>query len=158
MSLRKLDALFTVAILLVFALALWQARGWDLQTGLFPWVIGSVMTVLTLAQLGLLLRGQDQTQSAMLATADYDLPPDVVRRRTAWTMLWIAGFVVTIWLLGFPIAVPLLTLAYLRFGAREGWPLSVGLAAATGILFYFVFVRTLSIFFERGVLLRLLGL
>jgi hypothetical protein len=158
MSLRKLDALFTVAILLVFALALWQARGWDLQTGLFPWVIGSVMTVLTLAQLGLLLRGQGQTQSAMLATADYDLPPEVVRRRTAWTMLWIVGFVVTIWLLGFPIAVPLLTLAYLRFGAREGWPLSVGLAAATGVLFYFVFVRTLSIFFERGVLLRLLGL
>ena len=158
MSLRKLDALFTVAILLVFALALWQARGWDLQTGLFPWVIGSVMTVLTLAQLGLLLRGQGQTQSAMLATADYDLPPEVVRRRTAWTMLWIVGFVATIWLLGFPVAVPLLTLVYLRFGAREGWPLSVGLAAATGVLFYFVFVRTLSIFFERGVLLRLLGL
>ena len=158
MSSKKLEALFTVGILLVFVLALWQSRGWDLQTGLFPWLIASVMVVLTLAQLGLLLRGQGQTTSTMLATAEYDLPPDVVRRRTLRVMLWIVGFMATLWLLGFPIAVPLLTLAYLRFGAGERWLLSIVLAAATGILFYVVFVRVLTIFFERGVLLRLLGL
>jgi hypothetical protein len=158
MQSKKYDALFTVALALVFAWALWQSIGWDFKAGLFPWLIAGVMLVLCLVQLGLTLRGQPGATGGVLATAEYDLPSAVVWRRTGNIAAWIVGFVVAIWLLGFPIAVPLLTLAYLRWGAGESWRLSVGLAVGTGLLFYVVFVQLLTIFFERGVLLRPLGL
>ncbi len=159
MSRQKAEVLFTLAIAVVFAAALWQARAWDQRAGLFPWLITSLMLVLTMVQLGLILLGrQQQTTGAMIAATEYDLPPEVVRRRTAIIAAWIVGFVAGIWLLGFPLATPLLTLLYLKFGAHEGWPLAVGLAAATGIVFYGLFVHMLNVFFERGVLLRLLGL
>jgi hypothetical protein len=158
MSRRTYDALFTLAIALVFAWALWQSLAWDQRAGLFPWLITSVMLALTLVQLRLVLRGREQAVSALTAGVEYDLPPAVVHRRTAIISAWILGFVATIWLIGFPPAVPLLTFLYLKFGAREGWPLSVGLAVVAGALFYALFVRMLTIFFERGVLLRLLGL
>ena len=156
---KRYDALFTVVLASVFATALWQSLGWNLQTGLFPWLITGVMLVLCIVQLGLTLRGeQAQPTNAVVTTTEYDLPPPVVRRRTLSIVAWILGFVATIWLLGFPFAVPLLAFAYLRWGAGEGWRLSVGLAVVTGLLFYFAFVRLLSLFFERGVLLRALGL
>jgi hypothetical protein len=157
MQQKKYEALFTLGIALVFAGALWQSLGWNMQAGLFPWLITGTMLVLTIVQLGLTIRGQKQAGDALVTAVDYDLSPAVVRRRTANVVGWILGFVATIWLLGFPIAVPLLTLLYLKLGAGEKWALALGLAAVAGVLFYVLFVQVLNIFFERGVLLRALG-
>jgi hypothetical protein len=157
-SRKTSEALFTLGIGLVFAWALWQSAGWPMQAGLFPWLIAGTMLVLSVVQLGHTLRGQWRASGPMLAAVVYDLPLEVVRRRTLVIVGWILGFAATIWLLGFPLAVPLLTFLYLKYGAREGWPLSVGLAAVTGVLFYGVFVQVLNIFFERGLLFRAVGL
>ena len=92
--------------------------------------------------------------------------------QTFWTAIvaWTTCFVVTIvvsltgvlafalgtWLLGFPLAVPLMTLAYLKVGAGESTLVSLLFAAGSGIVFYGLFVEAVRIPFEPGLLVDLL--
>lgn len=64
-------------------------------------------------------------------------PPDdptALRPRVIAFVSWILAFFVGVWLLGFIVAGPLLTLAYARLQGRERWrvalPMAVGVAVA----------------------------
>jgi hypothetical protein len=87
-----------------------------------------------------------------------DVDPKVAMRRTLITFAWIVGFFLLILLLGFPIAVLLFLFLNLKFQAKEGWPLTLILTAATSVFFYGLFIRLLDIHFYEGVILRALGL
>ena len=43
---------FTIAVILILAVALWQSRNFGFRAGLFPWVIGIPTFILAIAQLG----------------------------------------------------------------------------------------------------------
>ena len=70
---------------------------------------------------------------------------------------WILGFFAAIVLLGFPIAVPLFVLLYLKGQGREGWVLSIVMTVAVWGLFYGLFDRLLHLPFPAGWLLTWLG-
>ena len=84
---------------------------------------------------GFLLRRHRACISAMSNFRTGSLPlakkPDkdrpIIFRRTSEIIGWIVGFFASIWLLGFPTAVPLNAFLYLKVGAKEPWPISMAL-------------------------------
>ena len=87
-----------------------------------------------------------------------DIDPIVARRRAINIFCWILGFLMGVWLLGFNITVPLLVFSYLKIQSSESWVISLGLTAAAWLVFYFLFVRLLTLPFPEGQILMWLGL
>ncbi len=145
------EALFSVAVLVLFAWAVWEARHWPLQARMFPWVVGLPMIALALLQLALDLRGAPRKRG-LEAQFGEGLDPAVVRRRLPVILGWLLGFFVLITLLGFPLAVPLGTFLYLKVGSREGWLLSLLLTVGAGVAFYGLFGYLLNTPFPDGLL------
>jgi len=65
---------------------------------------------------------------------------------------WMGAFIALVVLAGFPIAVPLFVFFYLALESREGWPISLALAAAAWGVFHLLFERLLHFPFEAGLI------
>jgi putative tricarboxylic transport membrane protein len=143
--------IFNLLIIVVIMCALWQSRQFNARAGLFPWVVGSTILVLAISQfiMDLAKKETKRKEDRLLETAP-DLPTHVVNRRTAGISGWIIGFFVAIWLLGFSIASPLCTFIYLKFSAREKWPISVLFSIAAWAFVYVLFDRILHVPFSDG--------
>jgi len=129
--------------------------GWGARSGLFPFVVGLPVFLMAIAQLALDVRtlGRPVSPDAT-PTPEGDLPPEVVRRRSAVILGTIVGFAVAIWLIGFIVAVPLVTFLYLKVASGESWRLSIILSAIAGASFYLVFVEALGVPSPPGLLLE----
>ena len=75
---------------------------------------------------------------------------EVARRRTLLAAGWIVAFLVSIVLLGFPIAVPLLVFVYVKFQGKESWLFSIVFTAAVWGFFYGLFDLLLHLPFPEG--------
>jgi putative tricarboxylic transport membrane protein len=143
---------FTLFLVIVYSLALWQSRRFNFRAGLFPWVIGFPVLALCVLQLfkelwsGIEVRSPDSS-----GKTEIEVPQGVVRRRTALIVGWTAGFLAAILLLGFAMAAPLCTFLYLLV-TREKWYLNLLLTAATWTFFYGFFYRAIHIPFPPGLL------
>src|SRR5688572_12344765 len=148
---RKSELAFSLFMALLAGWFVWQAvgsggllpppfpRGWGQKSSLFPLVIGIPTFALALLQLAIDIGGRRKVEVATPAAPD--VPPDLVRQRTMVILSTFIGFVLATWLLSFTIAVPLVTLLYLRFGAGESWRLSLILTVIAGVSFELVFVQ-----------------
>jgi len=138
----------SAALVVLFAWALWESRDWGFRAGLFPWWISGVGLILAVIQLSLdgrnyfLLRQGDAQGSAVSERA--------VIYRTVSIWCWIGGFFGAIWLLGFDLAVPLLTFSFLKLSGRERWPITLGLTLLIWMFLYGLFDYTLQIPFPPG--------
>jgi putative tricarboxylic transport membrane protein len=148
--------LFTVCVIILLALALWQSRNFGFRAGLFPWVIGTPTLVLTLFQLAKDLTGRRKVSAPHFeAGAAFEVAPEVANRRT-WAIIgWIVGFFIAIWLLGFSIAVPLTLVLYLKLAGDEKWPTIAMVTLSTWLFFYLLFERTLKVPFPDGLVFSL---
>lgn len=148
--------LFSGVILLVALWALYATRDWPSNTALYPRVVSVPFILLATAEFVLSLRGRDGGEGGR--AMDVQMPtvttPEIAIRRTMTTIFWLLGFFGGIWLLGFPVAVPIFVFAYLKFQGRESWVMSIGLAAAAWAGFYVLFVRLLHLPFLQGILLK----
>jgi hypothetical protein len=167
---RSGEVLFSLLIVVVAAWVVYQSAGWALRTlglqpiaalfptgwgsrsGLFPLVVGLPVLIMAIAQLAMDVRGKNRVVSAD-GTMTADLAPEVVRQRSLVILGTIVGFAVAIWLLGFTVAIPLVTFLFLKVASSESWPLSIALSAVTGIMFYMLFVFWLNIPAPPGLLL-----
>jgi hypothetical protein len=147
---------FTLAIIALFAWALWESKDFGFRAGLFPWAIGYPVIAMAIAQLVMELMGKSRG-GALESEVDVDLPPDVVRHRTLGILGWIIGFFLMIWLIGFSWAVPITTLLYLKFSGGEKWSTTIIFTLATWAFFYGVFEYSLRIPFPEGLLFDWLG-
>jgi TctA family transporter len=148
---------FVAALLTVLGWALWQSRDFGRRAGLFPWAIGYPLFALCAAQLVLSLTGRERTVRVATmgdfeSDASAELPRDVVNRRTRAISSWIIGYFLAIWFLGFTYAVPLMIFTYLKFGAREKWPIALVLTLAGWAAFYLLFEYALAIPFPPGLI------
>lgn len=155
---RTLDGAtaFSLLLVVVFACALWTSRDFGLRAGLFPWAVCGPGLVLALAQLARDLRGGRDAPAA--DDAEASVPASVVRRRTLEICLWIVGFWVAIWLLGFSLATLAMTFLYLRVSARERWWMCALLTVAAFAFVYGLFEKGLGVPFPTGQLFAWLGL
>ncbi len=147
--------LFALVIAAVAAWALLETRGWAIKSALYPRAIGVPLLLLALTEAALSLRGRPENgpeRQPMDVELSGDADTAVTARRTVAIFAWIAGFFLGIVALGFPVAVPLFTLAYLIGQARERWVPSVILSALAWLIFYQLFIRLLHIPFAQGLL------
>jgi hypothetical protein len=136
-------ALFSLALAAIAAYAVYTALKWPPKAALFPLTMGIPLLVLGVVQTLIDLRDAPPQE-----------PAAVARRRTFVVFAWMASFIALVLLVGFPIAVPLFVFSYLAMQSREGWALSIGLAAAAWGFFHLVFERLLHFPFEAGLLLQ----
>jgi len=155
-------AIFSFCALIFFIVFVYQAQEWRLQARLFPWAIGIPMLVLAVIQVILDLKGVEDKKPADATPMDYqftkEIEPAVAKRRAINIFSWIFGFLVSIWLLGFNITIPLLVFGYLKIQSSEPWGLSLGLTTGAWLVFYFLFVRLLTLPFPEGQVFMWLGL
>jgi tripartite tricarboxylate transporter TctB family protein len=153
---RALFSLFLVGVS-VFAVA--SAWRWPFKAAFFPLVVGVPLIVLAGVQLVLDLRGRGAPAAgpAMDLQLGGDVPDEVARRRAARLFAWIAGFVVLVAVVGFPVAVPIFMASYLGLESRVGWRMAAGLTVAAWAFFHGVFQWLLRLPFESGWIQTWLG-
>lgn len=153
---NKSSLILAVGIMLVSGYGIVTAWGWPVKAALFPLVIGIPLFCLAAAEALWLLFGAAE---AKVEAAEFQLsthlPANEARRRTLGAAGWILGFFAAIVLLGFPVAVPLYVLLYLKLHG-EGWLLSIAMTAAVWAVFYGLFDLLLHLPFPAGWLLGLL--
>jgi hypothetical protein len=157
---RKGRILFGLFLIVVGAYAVHSALGWSFKTALFPLSVSIPLIILTAAQLLLDLFGKAETAGGPAIDLELaaDVPPDVARRRVIGIFFWVAGFILLVFLLGFPIAVPLFILCYLTLQSHESWWLSLSLTTFAWGFFYGVFERLIHLRLVVGLLQTWIGL
>ena len=138
-------SIFSLIVVVMLGLALWQSRNFGYRAGLFPWVIGIPALVLAAVQFFMDVSGKTRFKAADETGVGADLPANVVKQRTVNILLWTVGFFLAIWLLGFSVAVPLTTVLYLKIAGREKWPITIAVAFCSWAFFYFLFVSGLHV-------------
>jgi hypothetical protein len=134
-------AFFSLALAVVAAYAVYAALRWPPKAALFPLTMGIPLLVLALAQTLVELRDPASP-----------LQSPGARTRTFVVFAWMATFIALVLLVGFPIAVPIFVFSYLVMESREGWVLSIALAAAAWGAFHLLFERLLHFPFEDGLI------
>ena len=134
-------ALFSVALAVVAAYAVYTALRWPPKAALFPLTMGIPLLVLAAAQTVIELRDPPAPGS----------PAGALRRALA-VFAWMAMFIALVLLAGFPIAVPVFVFLYLAMQSREKLGLSIALAAAAWGAFHLLFVRLLHFPFDDGLI------
>ena len=141
---KKASLALAILILLAAGYAVFAARGWQWKAALFPLAIGIPLFFLAAIEVAWTLAAKEAPEEP----APTSLLP--------WA--WMIAFLALIVLLGFPIAVAVFVLAYLKLQAKEGWIFSIVLTAAVWGAFYGLFDMMLHLPFPAGWLLEWLGL
>lgn len=161
--------LFSLALALGATWALWETWGWPIKTALYPRAVGIPLLLLAAAESFLSLRHEeDAAAPASLSAAKTskeimevvfaaEVPEPEARRRTALTVIWLVGFLLAVFLVGFPRAIPLFVFAYLKGAGREGWVPSLLLTIVAWAIFQVLFVRLLHLPFADGLLWGMLS-
>ena len=149
--------LFTLGVLVVAAYAVYASRDWSLGTGLFPWFVG--IPVLVLAVIQMILDSYQSFRPSEAGPTDTgDLQVDLsmgigeVARKALGFFGWLLGLLFGIIMLGFFISIPLFTLLYLRFQAKEGWLLSSGYTAGAFFFCIGLFHKILHVHWPKPLL------
>jgi len=151
---------FTLFLIAVAGYAIYAASGWSFKTGFFPLAIAIPLMVMALLHLALELFGAAETAENPAVDAEFsnDVLPAVAWRRVIAIFSWIAAFIVFVYLLSFPVAVPLFIFLFLKMQSKVSWPGSIAMTAVTWGFFYAVFERLIHLRFEPGWVQTALGL
>ena len=150
---KNISLALAVLVMLASGYGIWAASAWPWKAALFPLVIGIPLFAMALAEALWVLFGStpEPAEGTELAAAS---PGRAVLVGGAWMLAFFAAII----LLGFPIAVPLFVLLYLKLQGGEGWVLSIVITAAVWGVFYGLFDALLHLPFPSGLLLDWLGL
>ena len=147
-----------VVIMGLSAWAVFTATQWPLKAALFPLVIGVPVFCLAAAEVLWILFGSSPSPEGTEHQPSEDLPETIPLRNTLAAIAWILGLFVVIVLLGFPVAVPLFVLIYVKWQGREGWVLSLAYTLAVWGLFCGLFAQVLHLPFPAGWIQAWIGL
>ena len=152
---RALFALFWVsAFVYMLREAYFEIRAIEEQSARFP-----VIVALPGLALAVLAFGQDFL-AGLRRTGPTAAPASnqpELRQRAISVIMWIVGFLAGVWLLGFNLAVPILTFLFLKFGSGEKWWISMVLTSVAWLCFYGLFGYFLHLPFPEGELFVRLG-
>jgi hypothetical protein len=154
--------LATLVLAVLVGWMIFTAWGWPFRASLFPLAVGLPLLALVVVELFLTITGRSKGVEEESLGADFRLSETsdqaLAERRTIVIAVWIVSFLLMILLVGFPIAVPLFFLLYLRLGAKESWGATIGAAAIASGSFYGLFVWLLRTPLHEGWIQRLLGM
>lgn len=121
----------TLVLLLAAGLMLWASLGLSRVSGGIPRIVLTATCALLLLQWVLDLR----RDGAQVDSAD----SSGRRSRERVAVGWILALLLGTWLAGVVAGATLFCLGWMRWHAREGWPLAFALAFAVGGLLWLVF-------------------
>jgi hypothetical protein len=153
---NKASLALSVLIMIVAGYGVAVATAWPWKAALFPLVIGVPLFCLAAAEALWTLFGSKSGRADEPRDFQLSIGLDTARR-TLVASGWILAFFAAIVLLGFPIAVPLFVLLYLKLQGREGWVLSLVVTLAIWGVFYGLFDLMLHLPFPAGWLVEWLG-
>jgi hypothetical protein len=151
---------FSAFLLLVSGYAIFAASRWSFKTGFFPLAVAIPLLLLVLIHLYLELFAPAEVSRGPAVEAEFsdEVAPEIARRRVTIIFSWIAAFILFVYLIGFPLTVPLFIFCYLKFQSAVTWPSSIALTAIAWGFFYTLFQRLIHIQFEAGLIQNWLGL
>jgi len=152
--------IFCAFLIVVAASAIYLALDWPFKAKLFPLSISIPLLILASMQMLQLIFGKQETNDSAAVDIEFssDLPPEVERQRVITAFSWIAGFILTVYLIGFPLTVPLFVGCYLRFESAVGALPTIAATAISWAMFYGLFQKLVHLQFEQGALQAWLGL
>ena len=155
----KGNLLFSLFLIAIAGYAALSASQWSFKSGFFPLAVSIPLLILVIMNLVLQFVGGTEAARGPAVDAEFtnEVAPEVARRRVIETFSWIAGFILLVFLVGFPLAVPIFVFSYLAIQSRIGWLLSASLTAVTFGFFNFLFQRLLHLQFEAGVIQSWMG-
>ena len=141
------------AMMVITAWMVITALDWPFRAALFPVVIGVVVFLMASTDVLISFLGGKEGSSEQ-SSIDFQLTKDVDRevatRRTLLTIFWIFLFFFLILLVGFQLSIPIFFILFLKIKGKEGWRISIALAALAWICFYGLFVWVLDTIFMEG--------
>lgn len=148
----NLPFVFSAAIALVAAYALYSSYSWPLRSALFPRIIAVPLLCLALAEMALSLFGTERERQGYAVDFEMtrDVDPVVAQRRTLAIFGWSLGFFALILLVGFPLGVPLFVFLYLKLAGKEGWAVTGALTLLSWLFMEGLFDQILHIPFAEG--------
>jgi hypothetical protein len=151
---------FSVFLIVVAGYAIYSASYWSFKTGFFPLVVAIPLVILALTDLLFEYLGISEKATGPAVETEFsnEVPPEVARRRVVVMFSWITGFIVAVYLVGFPAAIPLFIFLYLKVQSQVNWLRSIALTATAWGFFYVVFQRIVQLQFESGVIQSWMGL
>jgi tripartite tricarboxylate transporter TctB family protein len=157
---RKGQVLFCLLLIAVSGFAIFSASGWTFKAKLFPLSVSIPLLILATAQLLMILFGKEQTNDIAVMDIDFatDVPPELVRRRVIGVFCWIVSFILLVFLLGFPVTVPLFIFLFLKYQSEVSWLTSIMSTAITWGGFYLLFQWLVHIQFQDGAIQTWLGM
>ena len=157
---RKGSLVFCTFLIAIAAYAIFAATGWSFKTKLFPLAVSIPLIILLVIQLLLMIGGKEQTGERATMDIDFsiEVPSEVARRRVFGIFGWIVGFIALVYLLGFPLTVPLFIFLYLKFQSNIGWLSTIAITVVTWGCFYLLFQSLVHIQFEAGIIPTWLGM
>ena len=154
----NLRCALSLATACVAGYALYASWSWPFRTALFPRVIALPILFLALIEWALSVWSSERESAGH--AVDFQLTdtvePALARKRTIAIVVWTLGFLVLIILVGFPLAVPIFVLAYLKIAGREAWALTMVLTAVSWVFMEGLFNRFLHLPFSEGLIFGLL--
>jgi hypothetical protein len=146
-------AVMSFCIMLVGAGVVIQASQWPFKAALFPLIVGVPVCLLALIDfLSSAFEKSDKEQTTIDFKFSGHEDKALERRRTVSIFLWILGFFFLVIFVGFPIAVPLFVLCYLKLEGHEGWFVTLAATFITWGTFYGLFVWFLNVPFMEGLI------
>jgi hypothetical protein len=150
---------FSALLLLISGYAIFAASGWSFKAGFFPLAMAIPLLILVLIHLYLDTFGAPEVSKGPAVEADFSgtVPDAVARRRVVTIFVWIGAFIVCVYLIGFPLTVPVFIFFYLKLRSDASWLRSVTLTAITWGFFHLLFRRLVHMQFEAGAIQSWLG-
>jgi hypothetical protein len=150
MKIKGSSYLFIAIMIFMLVIIGFSLRMEYLESRLLPLVISSVVFVL--AAIGLVRKIMVDVKAEVTVTEGETTireKPGESWRSYLLAGAWLAGFMLTIYLLGFIVAIPLFILAYMKsHGTR--WLVAITFAILTTLLIYGLFELALGVILYRG--------
>ena len=159
----SLKELFTLAIALILLTGILIIKEMPRQACLFPLLIAIPTFLLTIIELlfGLIRtrKGENIKDIAKIMDLPIDesVPVSIAIRRGLIFLGWVFGFVISIWFVGFFIAILIFLFLYLYSTTKLKWWVSLAYSVAVIAFVFIVFDRILNTFWHRGILQQLIG-
>lgn len=170
---NPIGSALTVVLVLLFLFILIDGAGQPIQARLFPMTVGIIGLVLTSIQLireiiilvKVVRGGKEEDTSAEDASpegaSDFAITAEEKTRagklRAAEQFIWLGALLLSLWLIGFHVAVPMIVGLYL-LRHRESWLIVGGVTAGVAAVVLVVFDNLLNLPFPPGQLTQLMGL
>jgi len=139
----------------VTALFLAGTIGWPYEAWLFPVAIAvPTLTVacFQLAQEAFTVRRADEIETYADIKSESAVTGSELTHRAVEAFAWVLGLLGGVYVVGFPLAITVFLLTYLRFRAKESWRYVIGLTAILVGLLYLFFDHVLHVVWPEGML------